>query len=379
MRAEDVNKRIVKANLGRSKVCALAVVVAIFFGFAFMLCAGGCSAMGTNRIKDTINHLSFSPDGKKLLFDRCREGDCQVQVYDLAMEELSTYKSPPGERWTMARYSYDGTKIVFSAIPMGRTYLGLSDMQIAIMDLDGKNVRKITTGPGAKIYPVFSHSGTKVLYARAGYMRKSGKTPAADYDAWEVDLATGKEKRLTFYSFFNMSNLTYFPDDKRFLCWGFAPMTLPGIPENDREAYEKEIKGWKYGANNIFALREGMTEAEPPYVVVGYEYGRLSQRPLLSKDGTRLLFESEGTFYLYSPDGNHRRIGGGGSVTSAAISSDGEYLGYIGAGIAIHVYRVRDGTHQERIYVTTQIEGFNYDRLPKFKLLPEKPSRIINR
>jgi Tol biopolymer transport system component len=49
-------------------------------------------------------------------------------------------------------------------------------MQIAVMDSYGKNIKKITTGSGAKLYPTFSRSGKNT---RAPYMRKEGKTPAA--------------------------------------------------------------------------------------------------------------------------------------------------------------------------------------------------------
>lgn len=103
----------------------------------------------------------------------------------------AAYQSPKGEPWTMARQSYDGKRIVFVVMPVLPDGLNLAEMQIADMDTDGKNRRKITTGPGAKICPTFLHSGAKVLYVRAGYMRKQGHTPAAPYDVWQVDLATG--------------------------------------------------------------------------------------------------------------------------------------------------------------------------------------------
>ncbi len=337
--------------------------------------------MRTGKMEDTIDHLSFSHDGKKLLFDRCRNNKCQIQVYDLDTGELGAYKSPPDEQWTMARYSYDGTRIVFSTIPVRGGYLDLSEMQIAVMNPDGGNMRRITTGPGAKIHPTFSHSGTKILYARAGYTRERGRTPAADFDAWEVNLATGKERRLTHYKFFSMSYLTYFPDDKRFLCWGVAPASLPGVPENDRDEYERRIEGWRYGANNIYALREGMTEDEPPYVIVGDEYGRDSQRPLLSKDGNRLVFESQAAFYLYSPEGNHRRIGTGGSIDSAAISPDGEYLGYTSL-VVVNIKRIKDGSHQIELFLSIATTIENWDSVHRSstrrsRMIPDEPSRVF--
>jgi Tol biopolymer transport system component len=42
---------------------------------------GNCFTMFEE--KDTISELSFSHDGKKVVFDRCRNEGCQIQVYDL--------------------------------------------------------------------------------------------------------------------------------------------------------------------------------------------------------------------------------------------------------------------------------------------------------
>jgi Tol biopolymer transport system component len=352
--------------------------------FLVILSMGGCATMHTTAIKDEISELGFSHDGKKILFDRCREGDCRIQVYDLATGELSAYQSPAHERWTMAKYSYDGKKIVFAIIPIKGDYLELSDMQIAVMDPDGKNLKKITTGPGAKIYPVFSHSGAKVLYARAAYIRKRGATPAAQFDAWEADITTGKEKRLTYFKFFRMSNLTYFPDDKQFICSASGPELFPGVREGDWKEIQKKQSEWakEYKANTIFVFREGQTTRDKPYVIVDEDYHNSSKSPLLSRDGSRLLFGSRSTYYLYSPDGKHRRVGGGGSVDSAAISPDGELLG-VGYGSSINIYRVQDAKHQIELYFPRAVYIENWDndirKYPRnMKMIPKLPSHFIN-
>ena len=98
--------------------------------------------------KDIISNLSFSHDGKKVVFDRCRNEGCQIQVYNLETGELAAYQSPKNEQWTMGKYSYDGKRITFSVFPIKpKGGLDLGNMQIAIMDADGKNYKKITTGP----------------------------------------------------------------------------------------------------------------------------------------------------------------------------------------------------------------------------------------
>jgi dipeptidyl aminopeptidase/acylaminoacyl peptidase len=361
----------------RSFFRAVETSILVVISIGLIVPAGGCATVQEKKIKDSISQISFSHDGKKILFDRCRGGECQIQVYDLETGELSAYQSPPNERWTMARYSYDGSKIVFSAIPIKDGYLELADIQIAIMDPDGRNIRKITSGPGAKICPAFSHSGKKVIYARAGYIRKKGATPAAQFDAWEVDLETGREKRLTYCKYFTMKNLAYFPDDERFIFDGRLPEAFPGIKPGDKEALKRkhaELKEKNIAVAGIQVMRG--TEMVPR----SYSFGDIvnPSDPLMNKEGTRLFFSGigiGGQYYLYSQDGNHRRINTSGSVDSAAISPDGEYLGIIYASRTIAIFRVQDGSRRT-ISLAAPTTG---DTLPNRTILPEKPSLMINR
>jgi len=326
-----------------------------------------------------------------VLFDRCRDEGCQIQVYDLETGELAAYQSPANERWTMARQSYDGKKIVFSVMPVIDRHLDLSEMQIAVMDVDGKNIKKITTGPGAKLYPTFSHSGRKVLYSRAAYMRKQGKTPAAQYDAWEVDLATGTQTELTYFKYFYMGYLTYFPDDERFIFYGELPEAFPGLdlpkdnPKKAQEMIRQEQMKKKVGIGGVLTMKKGYLLPQDQY---DFGEGFNAERPLLSKDGSRLIFEksaSAGEFYLYSPDGNHKHIGGGGSIDSAAISPDGELLGVISVHLAVDIYKVQDGKPQKSLYLQyAKKKIVNWEEAYKgsenlYRIIPEKPSRILNR
>src|SRR5664280_1802306 len=215
--------------------------ITAFILITLMISVGGCATMQTKEIKDEINNLSFSHDGKKVLFDRCRDEGCQIQVYDLETGELAAYQSPANERWTMARQSYDGKKIVFSVIPILGEDLDLTQMQIGIMDTYGKNYKKLTSDPMPKIYPTFSHSGKKILYVKAGRIRKQGRTPASDYDAWEMDIETGKETRLTNFKYFSMDSVNYFPGDDKIFYIAESPFAFPGLdlPKND---IKKELK-----------------------------------------------------------------------------------------------------------------------------------------
>jgi len=360
----------------------------LFFITTFILTnmmtyTGGCFAMLVEQ-KDSIDNLSFSHDGKSVVFDRCQNDGCQIQVYNLETGELAAYQSPKAERWTMGKYSYDGRRITFSVIPKKpEGGLDLGEMQIAVMDADGKNLKKVTTGPGAKLYPTFSHNGKKILYARAARIRERGATPAAQYDAWEVNLETGQQTQLTFFQYYYMSNLTYFPDDERFIYYGENPSVFEGAYA-DQSAFRNklgEIGPQGKGIHYIVVMK-GKELIPNPYK---FPPKTRPERPLLSKDGSVLIYEkslSAGKFFLYSPDGNHRLICEAGSVSSAAISPDGEWLAET-MGAVIHIIRTKDGEHYRGIVLADAAArdpnwNNNVRKNPqKLKLLHNQPSIII--
>lgn len=353
----------------------------IFILIIFMTSIGGCSAM--QKEEDTISELSFSPDGKKVIFDRCKNEVCQIQIYNLETGELAAYQSPRNERWTMGKYSYDGGKITFSVFPIKpKGDLDLGEMQIAVMDADGKNLKKITAGPGAKLYPAFSHNGKKILYACAAYIRKEGRTPAAQYDAWEVNLETGEQKQLTFFKYFYMGYLSYFPDDERFIYYGELPEEFEGVRSNQNETAFKqkmvELAQKGMGIHGVVVMKGKEMIPKP------YNFGDkvIPEKPLLSKDGSILIFEkaaSAGKFYLYSPDGNHRLVHHAGSTQSIALSPDGELLG-ICRDDSIFAIRVADDAYYRGIFLR-RFKDWDGKvlKMPYLRLLPEKPSRIINK
>jgi len=353
---------------------------------------GGCANMEKDKGKqDFIREISFSPDGKKIIFDRRNAGKpYMIHVYDLETGELAAYQSPKGETWGHARYSFDGKRIVFIVMPRTGEKEDKADpahWQIAVMDPDGKNVRKITNSTGLKIYPSFSHSGRKIIFARADTIRTSGHTPAADYDVYEVDVETGRESRLTQFKFFEMSEPYYFPDDKTFIFWGDPPRAYPAIPNSDgnpdiMNKVRKELRS-RYQYNSIYVMQGNEKELKPFLVMpdyhkkfkayaAGFEYSR---QPALNADGSVLIFASIGyktdgsaegwQLYQYSSDGNHRQITHlpKTSIWSQALSSNGELMAVVYGdqrNNKIVIHQVKNGTSRE---IT----------------LPDEPSRIINR
>jgi hypothetical protein len=270
--------------------------------------------------------------------------------------------------------------------------LDLGEMQIAVMDADGKNFRKVTTGPGAKLYPAFSHNGKKILYARAKRIREQGQTPAAQYDAWEVNLEAGVQEQLTFCEYYYMGNLTYFPDDERFIYYGEMPSSYKGEESSflKESAFKKKMDELIPQGKSIYGLvvMKGKELFPNPY---HFPPKTSPHKPLLSKDGSILIYEKSesGEFYLYSEGSKHRYVGGGGSVNSAAISPDGELLAMIAVSKTIGFFTVQDSKRKLELYLPCALKTIeNYEKAirnrerlygEKYTMILEKPSRILNR
>jgi hypothetical protein len=320
---------------------------------------------------DSIREISFSPDGEKIIFNRqkCELPD-MINIYNLETGDLMEYQPPEGEYWTQARYSPEGGKIVFVTMTYKQDEVKHSEAQIAVMDIDGRNLKKITQTDGRKDHPSFSHSGKKIIFSGVGIKKEH---PQSSSDVYEVDLETGEEIRLTHFKFELPINAYYFPDDKTFVFDGGQPGTYPGLPEKSdfklRDRYRGEWES-KYMSNTIYAMQANEKELKP-YIVTG----RYSITPALSADGSVLVFKSRGystepssdwaknrlPVYLYSPDGNHRKIINH-PVKDIAVSPHGESIGVVEQFSqyrdVVAIYQIKNGTKKEII-------------------LPDRPSSVI--
>lgn len=396
-------------------------IILIVLVFLFLSTLIGCATTEDQVKYLSISNISFSPDGKKLLFNREKtdmsgNGDqSMIYAYNMETGELIAYAAPLGEVWSQPQYSLDGKHIVFVTIPRKilhitglfhkegtltdfpnsqtavidpqNIFIDFHNSQIAVMDQDGKNVRKITNTHGGKNYPSFSHSRRKIIFAH-GIPNKGKFDRGEAQDVYEVDVETGRETRLTQFEFLWISAPYYFPDDKTFVFWGDHPMHYPGIPGrptteyfNKVEKIRKELHS-KYGNNSIYVMQGNENELKP-YIVMpdypekfpGASPGDVySKSPSLSADGSVLIFWARGYktdgsgddevhLYKYSSDGNHRSIAGISPWTpddAVAVSPNGKMIVVIPlfSNNNIVIYQVKDGTSRE---IT----------------LPDHPSRII--
>lgn len=373
---KDKGKEVTNSRCSYPVYFCLALILVIL-----NLSVEGCANMDKGQSNDSIGSISFSPDGKKILFNRRNGGNTyyMIQVYDLRTGELSAYRSPNDEEWYDARYSFDGKRIVFGIMPHKGNQWDIVNSQIAIMAPDGSNRRKITSTKGFKTCPSFSHDGKKIIYVRAGKLRDEGKTVAKDYDIYEVDLETGVESRLTWFKFFMMSPPYYFPDDESFIFSAYGPpFIFSGIVEGDygaiqkKQAILKDIRGRISLDDDIYVIKKGQRELSEP--LIKSKDGL--RNPLLTKDG-RIFFKTQAykpdgsgdweQFFQYSTDGKHKRITNLKATTiwSGAVSNDGELLAIVYDVAPVReiykivIYQVKDGSRRD---IT----------------LSDQPSRIIN-
>jgi|GEM_PF-440524 len=399
-----------------NKIVTIITCFVLVFLFLLTLTIIGCATIDQGK-DDGIGSISFSPDGKKLLFTRIK-GDLpqMIYIYNMKTGELIAYKSPVGEMWDYPKYSFDGKHIVFVTIPLkiqhitgsffskktielsdlnnnspitikdpfknpSEIYMDFNNSQITVMDTDGRNVRKITNTLGSKMDPSFSHSGRKIIFALEHDPNIRG---VASTDIYEVDVKTGQQTRLSQFSFLWVSKPYYFPDDKMFIFEGRNFMDYPGIPGRPTTEYFLKVGKMreefhsKYGNNSIYVMQKDEKELKL-YIIMpdypekfpGSSPGDVySESPSLSADGSVLIFRARGYkpdgsgddedhLYQYSSDGNHRSITQITQYGNATVSPDGKLIAIIPVPSYIVIYQIKDGTSKK---IT----------------LPDQPSRIIN-
>jgi len=182
-----------------------------------------------------------------------------------------------------------------------------------------------------------------------------------------------------------MGYLSYFPDDERFIYWGEMPGSYKGEEASylKDSTFKKKMDELIPQGKSIYGLvvMKGKELFPNPY---HFPPKTSPHKPLLSKDGSVLLYEKSesGKFYLYSSDGNHRLVGSGGSANAAAISPDGELLAMI--AFSLHIFKVQDGKRKIILYLPSAPKTItNWDEAYQrnkslYRMIPERPSRILN-
>lgn len=300
---------------------------AIAKGIASAVAAMILAGCGVSR-QDNFSYPSFYPGNEKIIFTYTKVGEPSTLVtYDLVSNRHHIHerqKIDPDDRyWGSGSVSDDGRKIVFSIGQEG-TY----NSQLAIMNVDGTGLRKITNSPGLRAGPSFSPDGRRIIYLFASGERRSPRRPVIGLDVFEIDIATGKETRLTDYEFYSASKPSYLPDGESFIFSGDGTAKIP------IGSYEKQ-----YQNNTIFVMKKNSENKLIPFI----QRRSYSNNPSISSDGSKILFTSisydrslpettypETTYDLFIWNrGEITQLTRGQIVSGSSISPDGSRVVFV--------------------------------------------------
>jgi Tol biopolymer transport system component len=390
MRNEQISK--ILSVIIKSILTSISVIL-----ITFIFCGRGFAVLTEGS---SIREISISPDGGKIIFDsNIRRNEkwepTKIHVFELATGKLSVYQPPENEQWSNANYSLSGKQIVFIVTSYDGEKLDRNNSLVAIMDLQGKDVKKIAGSKGYCLHPSFSHSGKKIIYLKAGGINKGSgffyKDTEDLFDVYEVDIETGVELRLTRNRFRTSSAPYYFPDDETFIFSAYGPpRSYPGIADNDLKAIREKMTEFekKYGyhlaidrhpdayacGEKTYVMHKGGQYISEPYIKTKDD----AYKPFIIGEGSRIIFATTvyrdkkfvKQFFEYAKDGNHKPViyieekglTEGESLVATAISPDGKSIVAVYHLLVcfdegnkkkcnlmneIFIYQTKDGTKRE--------------------------------
>jgi Tol biopolymer transport system component len=299
-----------------------------FFRVAVLILSGGYGCASADQTNFQIN--GFSPDNRYLSLDICLKSDCQAVLLDWRSGAYSRLEpSDPDQAWTSARFSPSGK---YLAVAVKRRSDKFRSAQLGVFELKTKTLRVLTNTPTHKDAPSFSPDEKRLIFMYAGQERKSGKTRFSNWDIYELDIETGKERPLTNFKFFLIGRPHYLPDGKRFVFSGEGPDRFHGKVGIDAYyAYQE-----KYQDNTIFIRNHESAELSPAFV-----NGKHTNGPRITHDGiiayVSITNEMDGIvggyfnydIFLYE-NGKHRRLTKLKTILyGMEISADGTLIAYV--------------------------------------------------
>ncbi len=148
--------------------------------------------------------------GDRIVFTSTRNGDLDIYTMNLDGGDVKQITSEPGYDGG-AFFSYDGKKIVYRKTTFNNDqeieeYKVLLDsglirparLDIWVMDADGKNKTQITNNGAANFAPYWFPDGNRILFCSNAADPKS-----RNFDIYKINLDGSGQERITSYSEFD--------------------------------------------------------------------------------------------------------------------------------------------------------------------------------
>ena len=112
---------------------------------------------------NVIGEMAWSPDGKKFVFDSDRDGDSEIYIYDFDSQQTTQITNNTFDDYK-ASWSPDGTKIAYVSVLQGK------DTDIFIFDLAKSTSANLTNNPSRDSDPTWSPDSREIMFVsnRAG-------------------------------------------------------------------------------------------------------------------------------------------------------------------------------------------------------------------
>ncbi|ROH88428.1 hypothetical protein ED236_02960 [Pseudomethylobacillus aquaticus] len=192
--------------------------ILILYCLVLLLSMTGCNAKPTG-MQLTANPLSISSDGRYILYGLNDNGNYWVQRHDVETSQNHRYTPAAGFSWDSATFAPDDRSmaIIRRNLNAAATQKNWSDgAELALVNVDGSNLKQLTHDGGIKIFPTFSRDGSKIYYFR-GLPRTRGKTPASQYDLWVYDLEKSTSRQLTNAEFYSVNSVATYDNGELYI------------------------------------------------------------------------------------------------------------------------------------------------------------------
>jgi TolB protein len=173
-----------------------------------------CRLDGTSlrRLTDTPGYDaegSYSPDGKQIVFCSARDGNLELYIMDSDGRNVRKLTNAPGCYNGGPFFSPDGKRVIFRADRRKKDYL-----QIFVINSDGTGEEQLTDTEGVNWGPYWHPNGQHIIYAAADH---SNPAVRPNYDLWLMHVATRRKVRITYAP--GADVLPVFSPDGKKLMW----------------------------------------------------------------------------------------------------------------------------------------------------------------
>jgi TolB protein len=152
---------------------------------------------------------SYSPDGKQIVFCSNRDGNLELYIMDADGKNVRQLTHAPGCYNGGPFFSPDGKRVIFRSDRKKKDYL-----QIYVINADGTGERALTDTEGVNWGPYWYKDGRHIIYAAADH---SDPTVRPNYDLWWMDVETLAKTRITYAP--GADVLPVFSPDGKKLMW----------------------------------------------------------------------------------------------------------------------------------------------------------------